>query len=525
MDEMNSACETDHMLTQHDREYIASRGTTVETIEHQLATFQRGIPFTRITKPCTIKDGIEQIATTDLPQLEETFQQAMATGRVTKFVPASGAASRMFKALLAICGEATTSSTITGTPPNDSALNTFLQRLSDFAFSEDLSNALIKQGHQLQHLRAQGHYQSILEALLHPTGLNYAKRPKGLLAFHRYSDHIRTPIEEHLIEATVYTKDANNQAHVHFTISPEHQETVQEHIEEARQRFKRDDHDWIVSCSTQKASSDTIAVDLGNRPFRDKEGNLLFRPGGHGALLSNVNELQGDIVFIKNIDNVVPDHLKAETYIYKRAIGGYLLSIQDALFGYLRQLEMKPATAQQLDDMVHWAQSTLHWTNPSPWKDWDLSQRAKHLRDFFNRPIRVCGMVENTGDPGGGPFWVQHEDGTTSLQIVESSQVDPQSVEHQRIFASSTHFNPVDMVCGVRDYQGNLFNLTKYIDPDAGFISQKSYEGRELKALELPGLWNGAMAKWHTIFVEVPRPTFNPVKTVFDLLLPAHQPE
>ncbi|MDT7043978.1 DUF4301 family protein [Candidatus Nitronereus thalassa] len=522
---MNSTCKIDHMLTQHDRECIAKRGTSVETIEHQLTTFQRGIPFTHITKPCTIQDGITQFTKSDLPDLEATFGQAMTTGRVTKFVPASGAASRMFKTLLAICADSTIAAPFSVTPSEQSDLETFLQRLSDFAFINDLTSTLSKQGHQLENLRDQGQHQPILEALLHPTGLNYAKRPKGLLAFHRYPDHIRTPIEEHLIEATVYAKDANNQAQVHFTISPEHQEAVQEHIEVARQRFKKADHDWIVTCSLQKASSDTIAVDLNNQPFRDRHGNLLFRPGGHGALLTNVNELEGDIVFIKNIDNVVPDHLKEETYTYKRAIGGYLISIQGTLFEYLRQLDKESATTQQLDDMLEWAQSTLHCSHPTPWKEWDRLQRTHHLRRFFHRPIRVCGMVKNTGDPGGGPFWVQHQDGTTSLQIVESSQVDPRSTEQQRIFASSTHFNPVDMVCGARDYQGKPFDLTQYIDPNAGFISQKSYEGRELKALELPGLWNGGMAKWHTIFVEVPRHTFNPVKTVFDLLLPAHQPE
>jgi len=516
---MNSECRTDDVFTQHDKDSIAARGTSVETVKHQLAIFQRGIPFTAISKPCTVHDGIEQIAKTDLATLQRTFSHAMAAGRITKFVPASGAASRMFKSLLACC-------TVESTASSDNAsLQSFLDRLSDFAFFEDLSNTLTKQGHQLEDLHARGQYQPILEALLHPAGLNYAKRPKGLLKFHQYPDHIRTPIEEHLMEAAVYAKDNGNQAHVHFTISPEHQEAVQEHLESARQRFKHDALDWVVTCSLQKASSDTIAVDMENRPFRDHEGNLLFRPAGHGALLSNVNDLKGDIIFIKNIDNVVPDHLKEETYIYKRVLGGYLTTIQETLFRYLRQLAPETTTATQLDDITQWAQSALFWTSPPQWKNWDLTQRTTYLRQFFNRPIRVCGMVKNTGDPGGGPFWVTHEDGSTTLQIVESSQVDPQSSEQQHIFASSTHFNPVDMVCGVRDYQGNPFDLSQFVDPDAGFISQKSYEGHELKALELPGLWNGAMANWHTIFVEVPRHTFNPVKTVLDLLLPAHQPQ
>lgn len=522
---MNSTCRTDSMLTQQDRDCITARGTSVETVEHQLAIFQRGIPFITLTKPCTIHEGIEQIADTELSQFEEIFRQAMTQGRITKFVPASGAASRMFKALLPCCENASNQATPSLTSSEHASLKPFLDRLSDFAFYDDLENTLAKQGHGLHTLRTQGQYQPILEALLHPRGLNYAKRPKGLLAFHRYEDHVRTPIEEHLIEAAIYARDDNNQAHVHFTISPEHQEAVQEHIEVARQRFKQDDLDWMVNCSLQTSSSDTIAVDRENRPFRDNKGNLLFRPGGHGALISNVNELQGDIVFIKNIDNVVPDYLKAETYTYKRALGGYLIHVQNILFTYLRQLDSQTVTTKQLDDMVQWAQSTLNFTKPPQWKDWDQAQRSNALRDFGNRPIRVCGMVKNTGDPGGGPFWVRHEDGTTSLQIVESSQVDPQSTEQQRIFAASTHFNPVDMVCGVRNYQGNPFDLNQYIDPNAGFISEKSYEGRELKALELPGLWNGAMAKWHTIFVEVPRPTFNPVKTVFDLLEPAHQPQ
>ncbi len=513
------------MLTQQDRDCITARGTSVETVKHQLAIFQRGIPFTTLTKPCTIHEGIEQIADTERSHFEEIFRHAMTQGRITKFVPASGAASRMFKALSACCGNVSNQAAPSLTPSEYPSLKHFVDRLSDFAFYEDLEQTLAEQGHRLQTLRTQGQYQPILEALLQPHGLNYAKRPKGLLAFHRYADHVRTPIEEHLIEAAVYTRDRNNQAHVHFTISPEHQEAVQEHIEVARQRFNHDTLDLIVTCSLQKASSDTIAVDMENRPFRDSRGNLLFRPGGHGALLSNMNELQGDIIFIKNIDNVVQDYLKAETYTYKRALGGYLIHIQDRLFEYLRQLDSQTVTAKQLDDMVQWAQSALRFTLPRQWKDWSLEERCQVLREFGNRPIRVCGMVQNTGDPGGGPFWVQHEDHTTSLQIVESSQVDPKSSEQQRIFSASTHFNPVDMVCGVRDYQGNPFDLNLYIDPNAGFISEKSYEGRELKALELPGLWNGAMAKWHTIFVEVPRPIFNPVKTVFDLLDPSHQPQ
>jgi len=498
---------------------------SVDAIEHQLGLFRQGIPFTVLKKPCTIEDGIERLSPTECQHLENSFRHAMDEGRVSKFVPASGAASRMFKSLLSSHANPSNQFTQPSTSSDQEHLATFLERLSDFAFFDDLSNILSQQGHQLQVLHSQGHYRPILEALLHSPGLNYAKRPKGLLQFHRYPDHTRTPIEEHLIEAAVYTKGGTNHAQVHFTISPEHQEDIHEHIESARERFRQDGLDWIVTCSLQQASSDTIAVDIYNQPFRDQQGNLLFRPAGHGALLSNLNDLHGDIVFIKNIDNVVPDHLKEETYRYKRILGGYLLTIQDTLFRYLHHLETENATGAQVEDMAEWAESTLNFTKPSDWNELDWRRRTMALRRFLNRPIRVCGMVHNTGDPGGGPFWVNHQDGTSSLQIVESSQVNPHCSEQQDIFASSTHFNPVDMVCGVRDYKGNPFDLNQFTDPNAGFISRKSYEGRELKALELPGLWNGAMAKWHTLFVEVPRRTFNPVKTVLDLLLPAHQPQ
>ena len=513
------------MLTQQDRDCIAARGISVATIEHQLALVQRGMPFARLARSCTIHDGITQIPNSKLARLAHTFNDAMAAGRVVKFVPASGAASRMFHALL-VCG-----TDVSGQPrsfpvsPDHASVHAFLSHLSDFAFYEDLSRVLTKQGSRLNDLHAQGTIQPIMEALLHPTGLNYANCPKGILPFHRYADHTRTPIEEHLIEAAAYAKDTNKQARVHFTVAPEHHMAVHEHIESARQRFTHEACDWIVTSSLQHASSETLAVEMDNQPFRDRDGHLLFHPAGHGALLANLHDLQGDLVFIKNIDNVVQDHLKDDMYLYKRALGGYLITIQDTLFGYLRQLEAGTATAQQLDEMMQWVHAALSVTKPPQWKNWDLPQRASYLRQAGNRPVRVCGMVKKTGDPGGGPFWVQHDDDTTSLQIVEFSQVDTRSSVQQHIFGSSTHFNPVDIVCGMRDYQGCPFDLSQFVDPHTGFLSQKSYEGHALKIFELPGLWNGAMAKWHTIFVEVPRSTFHPVKTVLDLLLPAHQPQ
>ena len=320
-----------------------------------------------------------------------------------------------------------------------------------------------------------------------------------------------------------YAKDDEGRVRIHFTVSPEHQQAVREHIEQASQRLAQRAATWMIDCSVQKPSTDTVAVDMDNHPFRDSHGNLLFRPAGHGALLSNLQELHGDVVFIKNIDNVVPDHLKAASSKYHRALGGLLVGLQDTLFSLLTRLESGTASSPDLERITEWARPSLAMTLPEEWSTYANTQKTRWLFKWLNRPLRVCGMVPNVDHPGGGPFWVEGEAGATSLQIVESSQVDPDSPTQRDIFTSSTHFNPVDLVCGVRDYRGNPFNLVQFVDPDTGLIARKSHEGEALKALELPGLWNGGMAEWHSVFVEVPRRTFNPVKTVLDLLLPEHQ--
>jgi len=375
----------------------------------------------------------------------------------------------------------------------------------------------------LDTLLATGQYQELFSYLLTPRGLNYANLPKGLIQFHRYADHTRTPFEEHLVEAASYTQDAAQIARVHFTVSPEHQTVIAAYIRQRLPRYEQNGCSYDITYSVQKPSTDTIAVDHDNRPFRDVNGSLVFRPGGHGALLENLNDLKGDIIFVKNIDNVVPDHLKTDTYRYKKALSGYLITLQDELFKHVGRLQQALLDPLALAEAYTFAREKLFLHPSQDLLQANASAQRAFLLQKLNRPIRVCGMVRNTGEPGGGPFWVQDQPGAISLQIVESSQVNMKSPEQRAIWQSATHFNPVDLVCGVRDCQGQVFDLHRFSDPATGFISIKSKDGRELRALELPGLWNGAMAEWNTVFVEVPLSTFNPVKTVYDLLRPEHQ--
>ena len=516
-----TATRIETKLTPQDRRQLKDREISIQTLEQQLAMFRHGIPFARLKRPCRLNDGIHGFRSSDLPAVTQAFEQAKAAGRITKFVPTSGVGTRMFKGLEAFRLKRK-SNRVTAAEQHE--LEQFLAGLPKFAFYQDLNNVLLHQGYQLDQLILKRNSLPIIDALLNAPGLNYAKLPKGLLAFHRYAAATRTPIEEHLVEALDYAKDDSGYTRIHFTVSLEHQHAIQQHIEQACHRLARHSVTWLINCSVQKPSTDTVAVTMDNHPFHDSQGILLFRPGGHGVLLQNLHQLHGDIVFIKNIDNVVPDHLKETASQYKKALGGLLVNLQDTLFSYLTQLESGTASSASLEQITEWAQHWLGMTLPQGWGTRTNSQKAQWLFKWLKRPLRVCGMVPHTKHPGGGPFWVEQEDGTISLQIVESSQIDPGSPTQQDIFMSSTHFNPVDIVCGVRDHRGNPFPLSHFVDHNSGFISKKSHEGSELKALELPGLWNGGMAKWHSVFVEVPSHTFNPVKTVLDLLSPAHQP-
>lgn len=506
------------LFSQEDLKQIAAHGLTEDLVHAQLATFKNGIPFTTLCRPCTPRDGMTVLRDEELPALVDFHNQAAAAGRVSKFVPASGAASRMFQTLLQSYHNEAVSDR------NQADLTQFFVHLEQFAFSTALWEILHTHGLDLATCLTQRQYRPILKYLLTPAGLNYANLPKALLPFHRYPDHCRTPLEEHLIEAAAYAQDCKRIARVHFTVALEHETAVKTHLEHIKQRYERTGVRYDITWSCQHPSTDTIAVNPDHTPFRDPQDHLRFRPGGHGALLKNLQDLSADIVFVKNIDNVVPDRLKDVTYTYKKALGGYLVMVQRQIFAYLEQLETGDVDAATFREMCTFAQQKLAITLPETLGHVAAQERCRFLAVQLNRPLRVCGMVRNVGEPGGGPFWTGREPTALSLQIVEASQVDLASAEQRTVLAAATHFNPVDLVCGVRDYRGRPFDLMAFVDPETGFISQKTQAGKPLQALELPGLWNGAMAHWNTIFVEVPLITFNPVKTVLDLLRPEHQP-
>ena len=503
-----------------DLTQIKSRGLTLEEIMAQIEFFRRGFPFVRLLRPCTAGDGIHLLGKSETLKLGEIYPKTSLSGRAMKFVPASGAATRMFKALLSAYSQ----SEVREDNPDAKACAFFLQNLEKFAYWEDLKKAVARDGKNLERLLSEKKHKDILEHILSIKGLNFSDIPKGLIPFHAYPEGPRTAFEEHLVEGAAYTKGKNGRVRIHFTVSPEHEQLIKEHLESVKSRYEGKKLSYELGFSTQKLSTDTLAVDPDNRPFRDRDGKLLFRPGGHGALLRNLNELDGDIIFIKNIDNVVPDRLKAETYTYKKALGGHLVKVQDQVFSYLRGIQSGDAGEGFLKEAWEFSREELSLLPPAGLGGRSKQEKIRFLTSALNRPIRVCGMVKNQGEPGGSPFWVQNNDQGASLQIIELSQVDMKSNHQRKIWEAATHFNPVDLVCGVRDAQGKPFDLMRFTDPNTGFISIKSKDGKDLKALELPGLWNGGMAKWITLFVEVPVTTFAPVKTVLDLLRPEHQP-
>jgi len=506
---------------------LKEKGVSKEAVLTQIETFKKGIPFTELVRPCTLGDGIENIDK-DVEKYSSFYESEALSKKIIKFVPASGAASRMFKELLAVSsrGSEVTKDTLTQAGDSESeAFLRFIDNIENFVFFEELKSVMEEDGLSVDQHLEESIYHDITGYTLGPSGLNYANLPKGIIKFHKYDEGARTAFEEHLVEAVEYSKDSDGISRVHFTVSPEHLEKVKELLGSKLREYERNGVKLEISYSVQKPSTDTIAVDMENRPFLNDEGNVVLRPGGHGALIENLNELDCDVAFIKNIDNVVPDRLKVETYLYKKALGGYLLNLQSKMFGYLKKIDTGQCDSGFLQSLTKFLNDELKIDLPSDFGDLSMNEKFKYLRAKLDRPIRVCGVVKNVGEPGGGPFWVRGSDGSLSKQIVESAQVNLDSQEQKSIWESSTHFNPVDIVCGLRNNKGKSFDLRKYVDTYMGFISHKSKDGRDLKALELPGLWNGAMADWNTLFIEVPIITFNPVKTIFDLLRPEHQPE
>jgi hypothetical protein len=515
------------MFTEKDTIQIQSKGLTIEDIEKQIAFFKKGFPYIKLVAPATPGNGLNKYTENEINELVRYFVKHRNDYSIIKFVPASGAASRMFKHLFEFREKyADTKPDPAEIEQNKSYndVHQFFKNLKLFAFYDELEALLENKGYSVGNLLNSGDHHIILDYLLSEIGLNYANLPKGLLSFHSYEKNSRLAVEEHLVESAVYATDSQNKSYLHLTVSPEHIEKFKEAISKRKKLYEKlFDVTIHISYSQQKPSTDIIAVDLDNNPFRLENGNLLFRPGGHGALIENLNDLDADIVFIKNIDNVVPDQLRDTTYTYKKAIGGLLLQLQEKTFEFLDMLDNGHLTDEELENIKVFAKKELNIFIPDAYKGYDHMERIDFLYNKLNRPIRVCGMVKNEGEPGGGPFWVQNESEELSLQIVESSQMDLSNPQQQKIVNKATHFNPVDLVCGIRNHKGKKFDLKEYVDQNTGFISQKSQNGKELKAQELPGLWNGAMADWITIFVETPIITFNPVKTINDLLRTEHQ--
>ncbi|MDI6854997.1 MAG: DUF4301 family protein [Deltaproteobacteria bacterium] len=521
----------EELFTEADVQQIRSRGLSESQVLRQLQHFQRPAFFADLARPCTLGDGIRRISENEQAGFLKLHEQAADRGRFLKFVPASGAASRMFQVPSYYFCQCETlsleeiSRAAAEGDPGARSFVTFCECLHHFAFFDDLRTVMWEAGLDLHGLTAEGRYREILEHLLTEAGLGYLSLPKGLLKFHAYESFSRTPFEEHLVEAAFYARDREGRCRLHFTILPEHQKRFQDLL-----AHKQPVLEELLNCrfqvdfSFQSRATDTIAADMENRPCRDEQGRLLFWPGGHGALLTNLACLDGDLVYIKNIDNVVPDRLKEPTVLWKRIMGGFLAALQEKVHGYLERLSSGPEDRRLVAEVREFAETELLVSFPDFYQTLPLSQQRDFLVQRLNRPMRVCGVVKNEGEPGGAPFWVREQDGSLSLQIVETAQVNLDLPAQRDIWASSTHFNPVDLVLGLRDFRGRAFNLQEFMNPDAVFISRKSKDGRKFKVLELPGLWNGSMAHWLTVFVEVPLITFNPVKTVLDLLRPEHQP-
>ncbi|MBR3699707.1 MAG: DUF4301 family protein [Bacteroidales bacterium] len=502
------------MLTEKDLNQIKDRNVTEEQVERQVAQLKRGTAFVKLMRPATIGDGILRMSPDQVNAMCQAFDEDKEYYQFTKFVPASGAASRMFKDLFTFVenGEETKFTEI------------FFAHIHCFAFADDLEKACQKlYGMSINTMLENGRKVEVVKALLMEDGLGYGKLPKALLKFHHYEGFDRLALEEHLVEAARYATDNGGVARLHFTVSTEHEKPFLETINRLKKDYEQKyGVQYAITYSFQKPSTDTVAIDANGELFRESDGKLLFRPGGHGALIENLNDLKQEIVFIKNIDNIVPESKAETTITFKKVLAGLLLKLQQQTFEYLEILDGGDVTQEELDEMIDFARKQLMIDIPGFVEQYDVYEKTDFLYDCLNRPMRVCGMVKNEGEPGGGPFWVKNTNDEVSLQIIESSQINHGKEDQEAIFKASTHFNPVDLVCGCWNYKGEAFNLTDYVDPNTGFVSSKSKDGRELKALELPGLWNGAMADWITVFVEVPIETFNPVKTVNDLLKPMH---
>ncbi len=507
------------MLTKKDLQQIENHGLSVDNIVNQLETFSRGIPYVQVVTAASVGNGIEVVPEEIKQRLVSLYEGKKNKLDIVKFVPASGAATRMFQFLHRFLQEydpekEKLNKYLKNTGAKD--LSTFFGSLKEFAFVNAARKKIRENYTNYKHCTKGMRSYYFVKTMMEEKGLNFGRLPKGLIPFHKYAKYATTAFEEQLFETAFYAS-VKDDAFIHFTFSNDHVPFFKKEYNNVRKRVsKKTKTNFNLSYSFQKNETDTIAVTEENKPFRDDDGNLIFRPSGHGALLENLNEVDADIIFIKNIDNVAAEEYIEDIAFYKKLLAGKLLWLQQKIFNYLKEMNTENESPESIKEIKSFLWNELSIK--------DIPESKQEIIYILNRPLRVCGVVKNTGAPGGGPFWVKGETGITSLQIIETAQIDMEDARQSSVVDEATHFNPVDIVCGVRDYKGNKFDLSKYRDPRTGFISEKSQNGKKLKALELPGLWNGAMAKWNTAFIEVPQLTFNPVKTVNDLLKKEHRP-
>jgi hypothetical protein len=513
-------------LTTIQEKQLSDKGISKEQLEKQLSRFKNGFPGVLLNRPATINDGIVSIKDLDVDSLISRYESSRDRLDIIKFVPASGAATRMFKFLYEFLNnfdqnQQSTNSYINNNKAND--LFTFLIGRRDLPFYEEIMESIKKKNTDWPRKSKTEKETLFIKEILSPLGYNYAAMPKGLVPFHKYEDRSATAFEEHLFEASIYAS-SNGKARLHFTIAPAFKDHFTTEFDRVKKTVEgKTQTTFDIDFSYQSPATDTVAVDLDNQPIIFEDGTLFFRPAGHGALLNNLNLLDADLIFIKNIDNVTTTNLEQKTCHYKKLLAGYLLQLRSKAFAYLALLEKNNVEDSIKEEMEAFLTIQLAAVLPKDYYKYKTEYQLEHLHHQLDRPLRVCGMVKNEGESGGGPFWVYNQRGELSIEIVETAQMDKRDLRQKKIAKQATHFNPVDLICNVRNHRGEKYDLTKYCDEDTGFITYKSRQGKEIKAQELPGLWNGGMAYWNTVFIEVPLVTFNPVKTVNDLLKSAHQ--
>ena len=512
-------------FNENDISQIREKGITPEKVQEQIEIFKRGNEAVNIIEAATVRNGILQLSEEEKQRLIALYDSKREGLDILNFIPASGAATRMFKSLYKFVQDYNPQEEDVDDyveRQNDPKLESFFARMKDLPFYDEVQNQIHHYHPKFDELTENKQQLILVRTMLEEEGLNLGEQPKGLVPFHKYDESSATSFEEHLREAVDYAA-SKDKVRIHFTVSEEHREKFEAEARRIRTDLEKETGvTYHISYSYQDPKTDTLAVTRENEPFRDENGNMFFRPGGHGALINNLNQQDADLIFIKNIDNVVIPKNRQTLAENKKILAGKLLELQEKTFGYLKKLEAE-VSEEELSEMGEFLQKKLNSGLDIKFEELQKGEKTGTLKKLLDRPIRICGMVRNEGEPGGGPFWVEHKNGEISLQIVESAQIDHNNYQQSKISQEATHFNPVDVICAFKDYKGEKFDLLKYVDEDTFFIANKTKDGKDLKALELPGLWNGAMARWISIFVEVPVETFNPVKTVADLLKSSHQ--